>query len=66
MTVSTKVKTTLANAESVYADLSSFSLDTQDQAASQMYKDLAKTQRIVIESLKNRVEYIEKKKTLEQ
>lgn len=60
MTVGQKLHMTLAQAESVAANLKSFSLDTQDQAAKQLFSQLAKTMEDhIIAPLKARVNKVE-------
>ncbi|KYD20524.1 DUF1657 domain-containing protein [Caldibacillus debilis] len=59
MTVGTKIAQTIANCESVLANLHSFALDSQDQNAKQMFKNLAQQQQMILESLKARQAYVE-------
>jgi hypothetical protein len=59
MTVGVKIQQTLASAQSVLANLNAFALDTQDQAAKQMYQSLAKTQEQVVNQLQERLQYIQ-------
>lgn len=59
MTVGVKMQQTLASAQSVLANLNAFALDTQDQAAKQMYQSLAKTQEQVVSQLQERLQYIQ-------
>lgn len=59
MTVGTKLQQTLASAEGVKANLKTFSLDTQDQQAKQMYTQLAQTMENVVNTLQARATYIE-------
>lgn len=59
MTVGTKMEETIASAQSVLANLTTFSLETQDQAAKQMFKNLANQQKIILDNLNSRMEYIQ-------
>jgi crotonobetainyl-CoA:carnitine CoA-transferase CaiB-like acyl-CoA transferase len=54
MTVGTKIQQTIASAESVAANLRSFSLDTNNQQAKQMFNQLAQNVDTVVQQLKNR------------
>lgn len=58
MTVANKLAATVANAESVAANLKSFALETQDQQAKQMFQQLAQTMDNVVSQLRNRLNYI--------
>ena len=59
MTVGSKLQETLASAESVKASLKTFSLDTQDQQAKQMYDQLAQNMTNIVNTLQARVNYVE-------
>ncbi len=59
MPVGSKVKQCLANLESAQADLESFALETNDQAAKQLYAQCAQQVKGAIEPLKQRVRQIE-------
>lgn len=59
MTVGAKIQQTLASAEGVKANLKSFSLETQDQQAKQMYSQLAQTMENVVNTLQARANYVE-------
>ncbi|MBP1930304.1 DUF1657 domain-containing protein [Ammoniphilus resinae] len=59
MTVGSKMQQALASAEGLKADLKTFSLDTQDQQAKQMYSQLATTMENVVNTLQARVTYVE-------
>lgn len=59
MTVGTQVQQTIANAESVLADLKTYSLETQDQQAKQMYSQLAQNLESAVAQLKQRMNYLE-------
>ncbi|MGO4887616.1 DUF1657 domain-containing protein [Anaerobacillus sp. MEB173] len=59
MTVGTQVKQALANAKSVQANLETFALQTQDEAAKKKYEDAAEQIQAVIDGLESRVQQIE-------
>ncbi|MFZ5643490.1 MAG: DUF1657 domain-containing protein [Bacillota bacterium] len=59
MTIGTKMHQTLASLEGAAANLQTFALDTQDQAAKQMFIVLNKQVEDVCQVLKSRVNYIE-------
>ncbi|GGJ97733.1 hypothetical protein GCM10007063_20110 [Lentibacillus kapialis] len=59
MTVGTKMHETIASCESTIANLHSFSLETQDQNAKQMFKNLTNQQQQILDNLKSRLQYIE-------
>ncbi len=59
MTIGVKIQQTLASAEGVKANLKSFSLETQDQQAKQMYSQLAQTMENVVNTLQARATYVE-------
>lgn len=59
MTVGSKLQQTLASAESVKASLKTFSIDTQDQQAKQMYDQLAQSMTNIVNTLQARVNYVE-------
>ncbi|RXT04782.1 DUF1657 domain-containing protein [Ammoniphilus sp. CFH 90114] len=59
MTVGTKIQQTLASAEGVKANLTSFALETNDQQAKQMYSQLAQSMENIVTTLKDRVSYVE-------
>lgn len=59
MTVGTQMQQTIASAESVLANLKTFSLETQDQVAKQMFQSLTQSQQTVVDSLKSRLNYIQ-------
>ncbi|MBA4541630.1 DUF1657 domain-containing protein [Thermoactinomyces daqus] len=58
MTVGTKIKQTIASAESVAASLRSFALDTNNQQAKQTYNQLAQNVDTVVQQLKAREQEI--------
>lgn len=59
MTVGTKMQQTIASAESVLANLKTFALETQDQNAKQTFQTLQQSQQQVVDSLKQRLQYIQ-------
>lgn len=59
MTVGTQMQQTLANCESVYANLKTFALETQDQNAKQMFQNMAQQQKVVIDNLYARLQYLQ-------
>lgn len=59
MTVGTKMQQTIASAQGVLASLNAFALDTNDQAAKQMYQNLAKQQQQILDNLNARLQYIQ-------
>lgn len=59
MTVGTQVKQALANAKSVQANMETFALQTQDEAAKKLYADAAAQIQTVVQGLETRVEQIE-------
>jgi hypothetical protein len=59
MTVGTKMQQTIASCESTLANLHSFSLETQDQQAKQMFQNLANQQKQIMDNLNARLQYIE-------
>lgn len=58
MTVGTKIQETIASCEGTLANLHTFSLETQDQNAKQMFQNLANQQQIILDNLKARLQYI--------
>ncbi|MBA4602830.1 DUF1657 domain-containing protein [Thermoactinomyces mirandus] len=58
MTVGTKLKQTIASAESVAANLRSFSLDTDNRQAKQLYSQLAQNMDSVVQQLKEREQQV--------
>ncbi|WP_226035969.1 DUF1657 domain-containing protein [Aquibacillus saliphilus] len=59
MTVGTQMQQAISSCESVLASLHSFSLETQDQTAKQMFQNLGNQQQQVLDNLKARLQYIE-------
>lgn len=52
MTVGTKIQQTIASAEGVAANLRTFSPDTNNQQAKQMYKQMAQNMDSIVQELK--------------
>lgn len=59
MTVGTQLQETIASAQSILSNLTTFSLETQDQAAKQMFQNLAQQQQMVLDNLNARFQYIQ-------
>ncbi len=59
MTVGTQMQQAIANCQSVLASLNSFSLETQDQNAKQMFKNLAQQQQTILDNLNSRLQFIQ-------
>ena len=59
MTVGTKIQQTIASCESTLANLDSFALETQDQAAKTTFQSLAQQQRSILDQLNQRLQYIQ-------
>ena len=59
MTIGTKIQQTIASCESTLANLDSFALETQDQAAKTMFKGLAQQQKTILEQLNQRLQYVQ-------
>ncbi|MEC1739381.1 DUF1657 domain-containing protein [Schinkia azotoformans] len=59
MTVGTQVKQALVSLKSAQADFESFALQTQDQAAKQLYANCATQAKGMIQQLEQRVQHIE-------
>lgn len=59
MTVYTQVKQTLAGLKSAQANFEQFSLQTQNQAAKQLYQDAANQTGTIVSTLEQRVQQIE-------
>lgn len=59
MTVGIKMQQTIASAESVAANLKSFSLDTQDAQAKQMFTQLAQSVDNCVLTLQSRLNFIQ-------
>lgn len=58
MTVGTKIQQTIASAEGVAANLRTFSLDTDNQQAKQMYKQMAQNMDSIVQQLKAREQQV--------
>lgn len=58
MTVGTKIQQTIASAEGVAANLRTFSLDTDNQQAKQMYKQLSQNVDSIVQQLKTREQQV--------
>jgi hypothetical protein len=58
MTVATQVQQALATARGVQASFETFSLQTKDELAKQMYADAAQQLKAVVEGLEKRMEEI--------
>jgi protein-tyrosine-phosphatase len=58
LTVGTKIQQTLASAESITANLKSFSLDTDNQQAKQSFQQLAQQMDTIVQQLKSREQII--------
>ncbi|MDQ0286000.1 hypothetical protein J2Z49_001105 [Desulfofundulus luciae] len=59
MTIGEKMHQTLASLESAAANLKTFSLDTQDQMAKQMFASYSHQLEEICKGLRGRVNYIE-------
>ncbi|WP_346915157.1 DUF1657 domain-containing protein [Clostridium sp.] len=58
MPTGTKLETALASVKGLAADMKTFSLDTDNQEAKQMFNQLASTMENVQQTLQSRVDYI--------
>lgn len=58
MTVMNKMETALASAKGLSADLKTFSLDTDDQNAKEMFEMLSSNAENMAQMLQNRVNYL--------
>jgi hypothetical protein len=58
MPTGTKLETALSSAKSLAADMKTFSLDTDNQEAKQMFNQLADTMEGVEQSLKSRLDFV--------
>ena len=58
MTVMNKLETTLASTKGLAADFKTFSLDTDDQNAKQMFSMLSTNAENMVQMLENRVNYL--------
>lgn len=59
MTVGTQMQQAISSCESVLASLHSFSLETQDQNAKQMFQNLSNQQQQILDNLNARLQYIQ-------
>lgn len=59
VTIGTKIQQTIASCEGALANLDSFALETQDQAAKTMFKNLAQQQRTILDQLNQRLQYVQ-------
>lgn len=58
MPTGTKLETALASAKGLAADMKTFSLDTDNQEAKQMFTQLADTMENVQQTLQSRVDFV--------
>ncbi|WP_053956012.1 DUF1657 domain-containing protein [Inediibacterium massiliense] len=58
MTTINKLEQTLASAKGLAADLKTFSLDTDDQQAKQMFNQLSTTMENAVQTIQSRVNYV--------
>lgn len=58
MPTGTKIETALASAKGLAADMKTFSLDTDNQDAKQMFNQLANTMSGVEQSLQSRLDFV--------
>ena len=58
MPTGTKIETALASAKGLAADMKTFSLDTDNQEAKQMFNQLANTMSGVEQSLQSRLDFV--------
>ncbi|WP_042273505.1 DUF1657 domain-containing protein [[Clostridium] dakarense] len=58
MPTGTKLETALASAKGLAADMKTFSLDTDNQEAKQMFNQLANTMETVQQTIQSRVDFI--------
>ncbi|SDY07826.1 Protein of unknown function [Evansella caseinilytica] len=59
MTVATQVKQTIAGLKSAQASLETFALQTENQQAKQMFKDMAQQTQSIVDTLSPRLQQIE-------
>lgn len=60
MPTGTKLETALASAKGLAADMKTFSLDTDNQEAKQMFNQLATTMEDVEQQIKSRLDFVKK------
>lgn len=58
MATGTKLETALAEAKGLAADMKTFSLDTENPEAKQMYNQLATTMENVVQVLQTRLDFV--------
>jgi hypothetical protein len=58
MPTGTKIETALASAKGLAADMKTFSLDTDNQEAKQMFNQLANTMDNVTQTLQSRFDFV--------
>lgn len=58
MPTGTKLETALASAKGLAADMKTFSLDTDNQEAKQMFNQLSSTMDNVAQTLQSRLDYV--------
>ena len=58
MPTGTKIETALASAKGLAADMKTFSLDTDNQEAKQMFNQLANTMENVAQTLQSRFDFV--------
>ena len=58
MPTGTKIETALASAKGLAADMKTFSLDTDNQEAKQMFNQLANTMDNVAQTLQSRFDFV--------
>lgn len=59
MTVSTRMQQAIASAQGVLANLQTFSLETQDQTAKELFKNMAEQQQMILDNLNSRFQNIQ-------
>ncbi|HLQ71748.1 MAG TPA: DUF1657 domain-containing protein [Bacillota bacterium] len=59
MTVGTQMQQAIASCESTLSSLRTFSLETQDQNAKQMFQNMATQQQTILDNLNARLQYIQ-------
>ena len=60
MPTGTKLETALASAKGLAADMKTFSLDTDNEQAKQMFNQLASTMEDVEQQIKSRLDFVKK------
>lgn len=59
MTVASKMKQAVAQAESLQSQLKTFALDTQNKEAKQVYQNLARQMETITQQLQGRLNFIQ-------